>query len=78
MKNKILSSIILVILIFTAVSNIVYATNGEIPTKYDLRNEISIEVENQKNGDQNKGAVCYHYAKTKMVETYIFISKTPE
>ena len=69
MKNKILSSIILILILLS--STFVYATNGEIPTKYDLRNEISIEVENQKNGDQNKGAVCYHYAKTKMVETYL-------
>ena len=73
MKNKILSSIILILILILLSSTFVYATDEqvEIPTAYDLRNEITINVEYQKSGDQEKGAVCYHYAKTKMVETYL-------
>lgn len=59
MKNKILSSIILILILLS--STFVYATDEqvEIPTAYDLRNEITINVEYQKSGDQEKGAVCY-------------------
>lgn len=70
MGKKILSSIILILILL---GSTVYATDEqvEVPTAYDLRNEMTINVEYQKNGDQEKGAVCYHYAKTKMVESYI-------
>ena len=71
MKNKILSSIILVILIFTVVSNIVYAiddntTNTDLPSSYDLRNKINIRVENQ-----GQRGWCSAFATTKTIETNI-------
>lgn len=71
MKKKILSITILILILLCNLC--VYATDeqAEIPTAYDLRNEMTINVEYQKNGDQEKGAVCYHYAKTRMVETYL-------
>ena len=64
MKNKILSSIILILILLS--STFVYATDEEIPTKYDLRDEINIKVENQGNKDW-----CSYYAETKMIETYL-------
>lgn len=63
MKNKILSSIILILILLCTS---VYATDEEIPSKYDLRNDISIEVENQK-----QTSLCGIYAEQKMIETYI-------
>ena len=73
MKKKNLISLILVITILTAIFSTVYATDeqAEIPTAYDLRNDISIKVENQISGDYAKGPSCYSYAKVKMIETYI-------
>lgn len=71
MKKKILSITILILILLCNVY--VYATDeqAEIPTAYDLRNDISIKVENQISGDYAKGPSCYSYAKVKMIETYI-------
>lgn len=71
MKKKILISFILVLMILCNIK--VYATSetAELPSKYDLRNDINIRVENQITYDQEKGPVCYHYAKVKMIETYL-------
>ncbi len=71
MKNKILSSIILILILLS--STFVYATDEqvEIPNKYDLRNEISIIPQRQLSSNSDKGPACYHYAKTKMIETYL-------
>ena len=51
MKKKILISLLLVIAILTTIFDTVYATDeqAEIPSKYDLRNDISIKVQNQGN-----------------------------
>lgn len=67
MKNKILSSIILILILLCTS---VYATDEEIPSKYDLRNDISIEVENQGNTGW-----CGVYAEVKMIETYLLKTK---
>lgn len=66
MKNKILSSIILILVLLS--STLVYATDEqvEIPTAYDLRSDISIKVENQ-----GTNPWCTFYSYTKMVETYL-------
>lgn len=71
MKKKILSITILILILLCNLS--VYATDEqeEIPTAYDLRNDISIKVENQISGDYTKGPSCYSYAKIKMIETYV-------
>ena len=68
MKKKVLISLLLVITILTAIFSTVYATDEqvEIPSKYDLRNDISIEVENQ-----GTRPWCDEYSKTKMVETFL-------
>lgn len=66
MKKKILSITILILILLCNLC--VYATDEqtEIPTKYDLRNDISIEVE-----DQGQKPSCTIYAEQKMIETYI-------
>ena len=66
MKNKILSSIILILVLLS--STLVYATDEqvEIPTAYDLRNDISIKVEYQ-----GQTSLCGMYGYTKMLETYL-------
>lgn len=71
MKKKILSITILILILLCNLC--VYATNEqtEIPSSYDLRNDISIKVENQGNRDW-----CGYYVNTKMVETYL--QKTKE
>lgn len=69
MKKKILSSIILILILLCNLR--VYATDEEIPSKYDLRNDINIKVENQKDKPW-----CGHYSTTKIVETYL--QKTKE
>ena len=66
MKKKILISLLLVITILTAIFSTVYATDEEIPTTYDLRNDINIKVESQRDEP-----LCIYYAETKMIETYI-------
>lgn len=73
MKKKVLISLLLVITILTAIFSTVYATDeqAEIPSKYDLRNDIGIKVENQGNRDW-----CGYYVNTKIVETYL--QKTKE
>jgi len=73
MKKKVLISLLLVITILTAIFSTVYATDEqkEIPSNYDLRNEMTIKPENQLTGYEDEGPVCYNYAKTKMIETYI-------
>lgn len=71
MKNKILSSIILILILLS--STFVYATDEqvEIPSKYDLRNEITIIPEKQISSSHTTGPSCYSYTKTKMIETYL-------
>lgn len=66
MKKKILISFILVLMILCNIK--VYATSetAELPSKYDLRNDISIKVENQKDKPW-----CMYYAETKQIETYL-------
>lgn len=68
MKKKVLISLLLVITILTAIFSTVYATDEqtEIPNKYDLRNDINIRMENQKDKPW-----CSRYAYVKMVETYL-------
>ena len=68
MKKKVLISLLLVITILTAIFSTVYATDEqtEIPSNYDLRNDISIKVENQNNTN-----LCIYYTETKMIETYL-------
>ena len=68
MKKKVLISLLLVITILTAIFSTVYATDeqAEIPTTYDLRNDISIKVENQ-----GQTGWCSVYAEVKMIETYL-------
>ena len=66
MKKKILSITILILILLCNLS--VYATDEqvEIPSSYDLRNDISIKVENQNNTN-----LCIYYTETKMIETYL-------
>ncbi len=69
MKNKILSSIILILILLS--STFVYATddttsNTELPSSYDLRNDISINVENQ-----GQRGWCNAFAQTKVMQTYL-------
>lgn len=68
MKKKFLISLLLTITILTAIFSTVYATDEqiEIPSKYDLRNDINIRVENQ-----GQRGWCNAYATTKVVETYL-------
>ena len=68
MKKKFSISLLLVITILTAIFSTVYATDeqAEIPTAYDLRNDINIKVENQKDKPW-----CSAYSEIKMIETYI-------
>lgn len=68
MKKKFLISLLLTITILTAIFSTVYATDEqtEIPTAYDLRNDISIRVESQ--GQRHW---CNAYATTKLIETYL-------
>lgn len=65
MKLKQLMIILLILFDF----NTVYAideSNIDLPTFYDLRNDISIKVENQENRNW-----CDTYSELKMIETYI-------
>lgn len=66
MKKKILSITILILILLCNVG--VYATDeqAEIPTAYDLRNDINISVENQ-----GTKPWCSAYSELKMIETYI-------
>lgn len=66
MKKKILSITILILILLCNLC--VYATDEqtEIPSKYDLRNDISIRVENQ-----GQRGWCGAFATTKTFETYI-------
>ena len=68
MKKKILISLLLVITILISIFNTVYATDEqtEIPSKYDLRNDINIRIENQ-----GQRGWCSAFAMTKTFETYI-------
>ena len=68
MKKKILSITILILILILLCNVGVYATDeqAEIPTAYDLRNDISIKVENQ-----GTNPWCTFYSYTKMVETYL-------
>ena len=71
MKKKILSITILILILILLCNLCVYATDEEIPSKYDLRNDINIKVENQ-----GTNPWCTFYSYTKMVETYL--QKTKE
>ena len=65
MKKRILVNLILFISILFGTQ--VYATETEeLPSKYDLRNDINIKVENQKDKPW-----CGSYADIKMLETYL-------
>lgn len=65
MKKRILVNLILFISILFGTQ--VYATETEeLPSKYDLRNDINISVENQKDKPW-----CGAYADTKTLETYL-------
>lgn len=66
MKKKILSITILILILLCNLC--VYATDEQtnIPSKYDLRNDINIKVENQKDRPW-----CGKYANVKAVETYL-------
>lgn len=65
MKRKILISFILTLMILCNIK--VYATDtADLPSKYDLRNDINIRVENQKDKPW-----CGSYANIKMLETYL-------
>lgn len=65
MKKRILVNLILFISILFGTQ--VYATDtAELPSKYDLRNDINISVENQKDKPW-----CGAYADTKTLETYL-------
>ena len=65
MKRKILISFILALMILCNIK--VYATDtAELPSKYDLRNDINIKVENQ-----GTRGWCNVYSYVKMVETYL-------
>lgn len=71
MKKKILSITILILILLSNLYVYAIDEQTEIPTTYDLRNDINIKVEKQITGDSSKGPVCYHYAKTKVIETYL-------
>lgn len=74
MKKKILSITILILILLYNLC--VYATDEqtEIPSKYDLRNDINIGVENQielTKEEYHDGPSCTHYTCMKMIETFI-------
>ena len=68
MKKKILISLLLVITILTAIFSTVYATDEQVetPSKYDLRNDITINIENQ-----GQRGWCNAFAQTKVIQTYL-------
>lgn len=71
MKKKILSITILILILLCNLC--VYATDeqAEIPTAYDLRSDISISAENQKDKPW-----CGHYSTTRTIETYLQKTKS--
>lgn len=69
MKKKILISLILILILLCNIK--VYATdentsNTDLPSSYDLRNDISINVENQ-----GQRGWCNAFAQTKVMQTYL-------
>lgn len=65
MKKKILISMILTLILLCNIK--VYATDtATLPSKYDLRNDINIKVE-----DQGQRSWCNVYSYVKMIETYL-------
>ncbi len=66
MKKKILFSILIIVSIFNIWSNTVFAIDDtqNLPTSYDLRNDIAINVENQ-----GQREWCAIYSATKVVQT---------
>lgn len=68
MRKKVLISLLLVITILTAIFSTVYATDEQVetPSKYDLRNDITINVENQ-----GQRGWCNAFAQTKVIQTYL-------
>ena len=66
MKKKILFSILIIVSIFNILSNTVFAIDDtqNLPTSYDLRNDIAINVENQ-----GQREWCAIYSATKVVQT---------
>lgn len=71
MKKKILSITILILILLCNLC--VYATDeqAEMPTAYDLRSDISISAENQKDKPW-----CGHYSTTRTIETYLQKTKS--
>lgn len=76
MEKKFLISLLLLFTLFGSIKVYAVETAEDLPSKYDLRNDISIKVERQLTGNYEKGPVCYDYTKIKMIETYI--QKTKE
>lgn len=69
MKKKFLVSVILMIIALLTICNIVLATDEDysnLPSSYNLRNDINIKVE-----DQGQRSWCNVYSYVKMIETYI-------
>ena len=71
MKKKFLISIILIIVLFIEIYTSIYVVNANedisnLPTFYDLRNDIDIKVENQ-----GQKGWCNVYSYVKMIETYL-------
>ena len=68
MRKKVLISLLLVITILTAIFSTVYATDEQVetPSKYDLRNDITINIENQ-----GQRGWCNAFAQTKVIQTYL-------
>ena len=71
MKDKIIFSILIIVFIFNICNNIVFATSetpdtSNLPTSYDLRNDIDINVENQ-----GQRGWCNAFAQTKVIQTFL-------
>lgn len=71
MKKIVLKVIIGIIAVFTVTFSSVYATdknttNTNLPSSYDLRNDININVENQ-----GQRGWCSAYVQTKVIQTFL-------
>lgn len=71
MRDKILCSILIIVFICNIFNNGVLATEettdySNLPSSYDLRNDIDINVENQENRNW-----CNAFTTTKTIETYL-------
>lgn len=67
-KRKVIVGIVIIAMLLISICNRVYAVddNVELPSSYDLRNEININVKDQGNKEW-----CGQYAEITMIETYI-------